>query len=61
MLVQLEREGKIEIVNNVIIHIGDSKYRITETNESELMVCKVGFNDYRIKITPCSTNEILIK
>ncbi len=61
MKAQLKRDGNIHEVANVTIHIGETRYRISETNEGELKINKHDFNDSNISVRPCYANEISVK
>ena len=60
MELQTKREGSKRETAYVIIHIGDTKYRITEERGGGIRINKFDFEDSSIKIQPCVSNEVII-
>jgi hypothetical protein len=61
MKVQLKRDGEEIEVKNLFVIIGETRYRLTETNQNELEINKHDLDDTSISISPCYANQIKIK
>lgn len=64
MKVQLKRDTDwIEISSRLVIHIGETEYRLSENNFGELVINKHSLNDEKndtIKLSPRVGNEIVL-
>lgn len=60
MKLQLERDGEMIDVKRIIIHIGETQYRISETNLKKLEVNKHDLDDTDILVKPCYANQVEI-
>ena len=60
MELQITREGSKRETAYVIIHIGETKFRITEEIDGGIRINKFDFDDTSIKIQPCVSNEVII-
>ena len=56
-----EDKDNFKPVKMVIIQIGETRYRIDETIESELCINKICFESPTISIIPRVSNEIYLK
>jgi hypothetical protein len=61
MKAQIKRDGSIREVAQVTIHIKETQYIITETNEGTLEIMKIDFNDSNMVVLPRVSNVINIK
>lgn len=64
MKVQLKRDTEwIEISSRLVIHIGETEYRVSENKFGELVINKHSLNDEKgdtIKLSPSVGNEIIL-
>lgn len=60
MELQTKREGNKREAAYVVIHIGETKYRITEDRDGGIRINKFDFEDSSIIIKPCVSNEVVI-
>lgn len=63
MKIQLERDGEIIEVNNLIIILDEeTSFKIRESSTSKAIeINKIDFNDGNISVRPCYANQIEVQ